>query len=91
MLFRSPGVSVTPHSIDNDIIFDDGISGWDYAMTSKKIGLESGEEKILAVYRQSRDGMRTYDFQDLDSINEMIKEDKTVILLKIKIEEIEED
>ncbi len=33
--------------------------------------------------------MRTYDYQDSESINKMIKEDKTVLLLKIKVEKEE--
>lgn len=46
---------------------------------------------MLAVYRQSEDQLRTYDFQDLDSINKMINEDKTVLLLKVKVEEVKEE
>ena len=42
----------------------------------------------MAVYRQGEEALRTaYDYQDLDSINKMINEDKAVLLLKIKLEE----
>lgn len=84
----SVGVSQESHGIENNFLEKDSISTWDYAIESKTIGLEPGEEKVLAVYRQDEDTMRSsYDYQNQDSINEMIKEDKTVLLLKIKVEE----
>ena len=47
----------------------------------------SGEEKVLAVYRQVEKQLKFFDFQDPESINKMINEDKIVLLLKIKVEE----
>lgn len=82
----APGVSSKPSHIDNFFI-ESGISSWDYAIDNKRVELESGEEKILAVYRQVENQLRTYDFQDLDDIGKMIDEDKTILLLKIKVEE----
>lgn len=91
-LFYSQGVKskTEPNFIDNDFFINDGISSWDYAIDNKRVELESGEEKLLAIYRQSEDNLRTYDYQDIDYINKMINEDKTVLLLKIKVEEVEE-
>ncbi len=74
--------------IDDDNLFvNSRASTWDYAIGNEKITLESGQELILGVYRQVEKSLRTYDYQDLDSINQMINEDITVLLLKIKVEE----
>lgn len=83
-----PSVSITPHTIDQDIFLTEGISSWDYAMDKKQVVLAPGEEKILAVYRQSAGNMNAYSYEDLKSIEKMIQEDAVVILLKIKIDEI---
>lgn len=46
------------------------------------------KKEILAVYRQGKNSMSSgYDYQDLDSINNMIKNDTTILLLKLKVEE----
>lgn len=90
LFLYSQGIKTKPYFIDNDFFIKNGISSWDYAIDSKIVELEPGEEKLLAVYRQSEDQLRTYNFQDLDSINKMINEDKTVLLLKIKVEEVKE-
>lgn len=82
-------VSTKPHLIDNNLFIKNGISAWDFAINNKRVELEYGEEMLLAVYRQAEKQMRTYDYKDLDSINKMISEDKTVFLLKIKVEKIE--
>jgi len=40
-------------------------------------GLESGEDMVLAVYRQGEESLRTaYDFQNLNSINKIIMRTK---------------
>ena len=62
-------------------------SGTDYAIGNDKVELELGETKILGVYRETAGSMRTFDYQDDDSINQMIQQDDEVILLKIKVEE----
>ena len=70
-----------------DGIFKKGMgSTWGYAIGSEPIALESGETKIIGVYRQAN-SFRTYDYQDMDSIDRMINEDKGLLLLKIKVEE----
>jgi hypothetical protein len=84
----SKGIKTAPHNIDNNFLSKEGIRSWDYAIGDKAIGLESGEEMVLAVYRQGEESLRAgYNYQDTDSINNMINEDTTVILLKIKVAE----
>ncbi|WP_112180374.1 hypothetical protein [Paraliobacillus zengyii] len=61
---------------------------WDYAIGNEEVELEIGKTKILAVYRETeRNSIRTVDLQDEDAVNEMIKQDNMVLLLKVKIEE----
>ncbi len=83
-----PSVRLSPHSIDQDIFLTEGISNWDYAIDNKQVGLASGEEKILAVYRQSAGDMNAYSYEDEESIDQMIREDAVVILLKIQVDEM---
>lgn len=83
----APSVGSPPHTIDTNFLIEEGISKGDYAISSKTIGLEYGEEKVLAVYRQGKKSLRTgYDYQNLDSIYKMIQKDTTVLLLKIKVQ-----
>ena len=87
LFLYSAGIHSLPQSVDNNLFSQSAISSWDYAIGSKEIGLKSGEEKIIAVYRRAENSIRTYDYQDIDSLNKMIEEDTTVLLLKIKVEE----
>ena len=82
------GSSTNPHAVHNELFLKYGVSAWSFA-TDNETELEYGEEIILAVYRQSDAGLRTYDYNDLDTIKKMIKENKTVLLFKFKIEKIE--
>jgi hypothetical protein len=84
----STGIGQQPVVVNNFFKKTAG-SSWNYAIDSEAIGLELGEEKILAVYRQEDDNtMRAgYDYEDQASIDEMIKENKRVLILKIKVEE----
>jgi len=67
----------------------DIFSSWEYAIGNEEVELEIGETKILAVYRETEsNSIRTVDLQDEDSVNEMIKQDNMVLILKVKIEEI---
>lgn len=86
-----PSVSITPHTINQDIFLTEGISSWDYAIDNKQVGLAPGEEKIIAVYRQSAGNMNAYSYEDEESIDKMIREDAVVILLKIRVDEIEKE
>lgn len=83
-----PDVRLSPHAIDEEIFLTEGISSWDYAMDNKQVSLSPGEEKTLAVYRQSAGNMSAYSYEDSESIEKMIQEDAVVILLKIQVDEI---
>ncbi|HHV07059.1 MAG TPA: hypothetical protein GXX69_02450 [Firmicutes bacterium] len=82
----APGVSMGPMELDVPLI-DSGMSGWKYAIGNEQIGIEAGKTVVLGAYRHAEQAMRTYDLQDESSIEEMIKEDKTVLLLKIRVDE----
>lgn len=82
------GAYTNPYSVNNDLFTKSGFTSWNYAIGNETIGLEAGKEIILAVYRQNEDSIRTgYNYQDINSVNEMIKKDTTVLLLKIKVDE----
>ncbi|MEF2245141.1 hypothetical protein [Paenibacillus sp. IITD108] len=81
----SSGVSVPPQTVGN-ILEGIGATTWGFAIGDEEVALESGETKVLGVYRQSGNSIRTYDYQDINQITQMINEDKTVLLLKIKVE-----
>jgi hypothetical protein len=81
------GCKTAPYNIDNDFFDESAISMWDYAIGCEPIGLEHGEEKVLAVYRQRKESVKAgYNYQDSASIKQIINEDLTVLLLKIKVE-----
>ncbi|WP_353893907.1 hypothetical protein PRVXH_000677 [Proteinivorax hydrogeniformans] len=61
------------------------ITSWDYAIGDEVVGLEPGEEKVLAVYIQGEGFLRGYDFQDPDYLQKMIDDGITVLALKIKV------
>ncbi len=89
LFLYAPSVSSTPHKIEK-LDVSGGVSTWDYAIGDEKVALSLGETKLLAVYRQSSDNViRTFDYQDEEAIEQMIKEDSQVLLLKMKIEENE--
>ena len=82
-----PAVSTHPSIIERESMTDVS-SSWDYAIGNEKVDLDIGETKILAAYRETEsNSIRTIDLQDEDSVNEMIKQDNMVLLLKVKIEE----
>lgn len=82
-----PGVSVHPSRIEQDFSTD-VMSSWDYAIGKEKVELKLGETKILAAYKETgSNSMRSFDLQDEESVKKMIKENDTVLLLKIKVEE----
>ena len=84
-----PAVSTHPSIIERESMTDVS-SSWDYAIGNEKVDLDIGETKILAAYRETEsNSIRTIDLQDEDSVNEMIKQDNMVLLLKVKIEKIQ--
>lgn len=82
-----PSVTIPPSMIEKKDKAKT-LSTWDYAIGDEEVELEIGESKILAVYRETEsNSMSTVDLLDEESINRMIDEDNTVLLLKLKIEE----
>ncbi|WP_085523717.1 hypothetical protein [Tuberibacillus sp. Marseille-P3662] len=84
-IYAPPGMQ-SPHKIKNNIAFSKGISMWDYAIGDGKEALDAGETEILGVYRQAKKSLETFDLQSEDAIKKIIKKDKMVLLLKIKVE-----
>lgn len=85
-LYSSEATAV-PQAMDQ-VLNREGVSGssWGYAIGDEEMGLEAGETKVLAVYREVENIMNSYDYQDPQQLNQMIKDDMTVLLLKIKVE-----
>jgi len=83
----SSAASIPPLEVEN-ILNSEGVgaSHWGIAIGQEEVGLEPGETKVLGVYRQAGNSIRTYDYQDMNQITQMINEDITVLLLKIKVE-----
>ncbi|UFJ39309.1 hypothetical protein LOK74_14655 [Brevibacillus humidisoli] len=84
-LLYAHGITMAPVQ-PADILSGEGVSNWDYAIGDEKISLQSGETKLLAVYREAENQLHTYDLTKEEEIKQMIQEDKTVLLLKIKVE-----
>ncbi|WP_336046207.1 hypothetical protein [Solibacillus ferritrahens] len=82
-----PSVRTHPEKIEKEA--KSGVfRGSEYAIGNDKVELELGQTKILGIYRETEGGsIRTFDFQDEDSINQIIQQDDEVLLLKIKVEE----
>ncbi len=87
LFMYAPEVSSVPHEI-GELLTADGVRGtsWDYAIGEEEVALAPGETKLLGVYRQVEQSFRTYDYQDQEDLERMIQDDKTVLLLKVKIE-----
>lgn len=85
----APDVYGTPKLVE-DILNAEGVvaSMWEFAIGDETVSLESGETKVLGVYRQTGSTVRSYDYQDSNQLAQMIKEDVTVLLLKIKVERV---
>lgn len=86
----SSAASIPPLEVEN-ILNSEGVgaSNWGFAIGQEEVGLEPGETKVLGVYRQTGNSIRTYDYQDMNQITQMINEDITVLLLKIKVERMD--
>ncbi|UNK16894.1 hypothetical protein MNQ98_20685 [Paenibacillus sp. N3/727] len=83
----SHNVKAPPIRIDNQILNNSAsFNVWDYAIGSEKVSLESGETKLLAVYRQGKNNtIEGFDYQDSQAMDKMIKKDAVVLLLKVKV------
>ncbi|WP_059053852.1 hypothetical protein [Paenibacillus senegalimassiliensis] len=84
----APSVKSPPHSIADDTIFSEQaiIKSWAYTIDQKSTGLEPGETKVLAIYVQGENDLKNYDYKQADSIQSVIDDGHTVLLLKIKVE-----
>ncbi|MFC4560098.1 hypothetical protein ACFO3D_18220 [Virgibacillus kekensis] len=62
---------------------------WGYSIGDEEVELEPEKTKVLGVYRQSssKNSIRGYNMKDPEAIKQMIKNDKVVLLLKIKVED----
>ncbi|MFZ3579741.1 hypothetical protein [Virgibacillus sp. DJP39] len=80
-----PSVRTQPSIIEKEFQTN---GSWDYAIGKEEIKLKLGETKILAAYRETEgNSKRTLDLHDEKSVNRIIKQNKTVLLLKLKVEE----
>ncbi|MFJ7736153.1 hypothetical protein ACIQ2D_07375 [Lysinibacillus sp. NPDC097287] len=87
LFLYAPGITQAPKIIENNNSTY-VTSGWHYAIGDEKVELKLGETKILAAFRQSsKSSMRTYGFLEEATVEKMVKEDNSVLLLKIKIDE----
>jgi len=86
-----PGIKGSPKKSQLTVDFE-GMQGWRYAIRKdEETEIKLGETKLLAVYRSSLDNsMRSYDFQDEEQLEQMLKEDSENLLLKIEVEKSEE-
>lgn len=88
LFLYSANSTMSVNNTNENLFVEPAISSWEYAISDESLALEPGEELLLAVYRQGKDSLSTgYDYQDSDSVNEMINESMNVLLLKIKVEE----
>lgn len=82
-----PDVWTQPKIIEKEFT-ENSLSTWDYAIGKGKVTLKMGETKVLAVYRETENGsLHSVDLQDEENVKEIIEQDDTVLVLKIKIEE----
>ncbi|UYZ24130.1 hypothetical protein [Mesobacillus jeotgali] len=82
-----PDVRTQPQIIEKESNTN-RLSTWDYAIGEEEVELEMGETKILAVYRETEsDSLLTVDLQDEETVKEIIEQDDTVLVLKVKIDE----
>ncbi|MNC69879.1 hypothetical protein D3C75_1206220 [compost metagenome] len=83
----SSAATALPQGLEQ-VLNREGVVGstWSYALGDEEAGLEAGETKVLAVYREVKNRMSTFDYQNAEKVQEMIEDDMTVLLLKIKVE-----
>lgn len=92
LIYSANAKSLTnPKSIEGYSFNEYGIIAGDYAIGSEIVSLESGQEKLLAAYRQADYSLRTIDYDNEDSIEKMIEEDEIVLLFKIMVEVVDDN
>lgn len=58
----------------------DVFRSWSHAIGDEEVELEIGEEKTLAVYRETdSNSIQSVDFQNEDTINQMIEQDDGIL------------
>lgn len=81
-----PGVSgrrKIEHGLGEDVF-----NSLEYAISNKTVGIELGEEKLLAVYRETKsNSIQSLNFDDEQVVEKAIEKSDLVYLLKIIIEE----
>ena len=86
IFFYSPAFTMAPRNIEYNFNKSDGIEVWHDAINDQTLSIKKGEEVILAVYREIiGNELIEYNYQNPDSIEKIIKEDKRVVLFKFKI------
>jgi len=80
-----PGVKTAPEKIEN--FHSSGtFFGWEYALGDEPASLKTGETIILGAYRQSSgNSIQTYDLQSKKGLEEMVRDDRVVLVLKMEI------
>jgi len=87
LFLYAPSVSSSPREVSDVLNSSEGLgSAWLYAIGEEEVGLKPGETKVLAVYRQFEERIRTYNYHDEEDIARMINEDTAVVMLKIQVE-----
>ncbi|WP_246939185.1 hypothetical protein [Bacillus pinisoli] len=87
LMIYTPSGRVEPHHISLNPIEASKPFGSGYGISNDQVGIRSGETITLAVFQQSTNNIiESFDFQDEDSINEMIEKGYTVLLYKMKAE-----
>lgn len=85
-ILYSSGVSTQKKT--GHLLREDVFSSLEYTITDEEIEIESGETKLLAVYRETEGhSLHVYNLDDEQAIEQMIEGSSLVYLLKIKIEE----
>ena len=82
------GPNVSGRREVDHLLREDIFNTLEYAISDKAVGIELGEEKLLAVYRETKgSAVHSLNFDDEQVIEKAIEENDLVYLLKIMIEE----
>ncbi|MCR8843479.1 hypothetical protein NQ117_07265 [Paenibacillus sp. SC116] len=67
-----------------------GRTGWEYTMGEEGVSLQSGETALIGSFRMNKGSIRSgYEGTHPEAVQEMIQSNDTVMLLKIKVSEKE--
>jgi hypothetical protein len=83
-----PGISTQPIPIAENQSDPSTLRTSEFTIGKEEEALKLGKTIVLAVYRESgAESIRPFDVKDEESVKRVIQEDKTVLLLKLKVEE----